>query len=250
MGKIHSIETFGTVDGPGVRFVVFFQGCGLKCQYCHNPDTWEMNIGTEYTVDELLAEYDKYRSYITGGLTVTGGEALLQMNFVTELFHEAKKRGIHTCLDTSGATFRRHLVSNVTKMTKLMNDTDLVMLDLKHIDDPEHIKLTGITNKHILDFAIWLSDIGTPVWIRHVLIPTITLDENYLRRLGEFIGRLHNVEKIELLPYHVMGVSKWEELGWTYPLTGIEPPTDEQYAVSKQHLIQGIQRSRVTQNKK
>lgn len=247
-GLIHSFETFGTVDGPGIRFVIFVQGCLLKCQYCHNPDTWEQGIGKEYTVEAVLTEFEKYRSYMTGGITVTGGEALLQIEFVKELFKEAKKRNINTCLDTSGATFRKGFATNVARMKELMEYTDLVLLDLKHIDNEEHIKLTSITNKNILDFARWLSDIGKPVWIRHVLIPTKTMSDKYLYDLGTFIGQLKNVEKVELLPYHVMGLAKWEQLGWEYPLAGIEPPTDEEYKHAKQVLVTGIQNGRKINN--
>ena len=240
-GNVHSIESFGTVDGPGIRFVVFLQGCLLRCSYCHNPDTWNTEGGKEYTVTELLDEYEKYSAYLKdGGLTVSGGEALIQMNFVTALFVEAKKRGIHTCLDTSGATFRKGLRANVERMSRLIDHTDLVMLDLKHIDDEEHVKLTSVSNRNILDFARWLSDRGQRVWVRHVVIPTLTLNEKYLYDLGRFVGSLNYVEKVELLPYHVMGVSKWEELGWKYPLEGIEPPTKEEYQVAKTAFINGI----------
>ena len=243
-GNIHSIETFGTVDGPGIRFVVFVQGCLLKCEFCHNPDTWEIGVGTDRTVAEVLDEYEKYRSYLTGGLTVTGGEALLQFEFVKELFKEAKNRNIHTCLDTSGALFRLNFKTNVERMEELMKYTDLILLDLKHIDDEEHIKLTSITNKNILDFALWLSDHGVRVWIRHVLIPTRTMNDQYLYDLGKFIGQLKNVEKVELLPYHVMGVAKWEQLGWDYPLAGVEPPTPDEYNHSKEVLVSGIRQGR------
>lgn len=246
-GNVHSIETFGTVDGPGIRFVVFLQGCLLKCQYCHNPDTWDMKGGQEYTVDELLDEYDKYRAFLKGGgITVTGGEALVQMNFMIELFKEAKRRKIHTCLDTSGSTFRKGVPANVRKMAELMEYTDLVLLDLKHINNEEHIKLTSIGNKNILDFATWLSETGTPVWIRHVVIPSLTLNDRYLYQLGKFIGTLTNIDKIELLPYHVMGVNKWETLGWKYPLEGIEPPTPEEFKRAQQVVIKGIQDQRKT----
>lgn len=239
-GNIHSIETFGTVDGPGVRFVVFVQGCPLRCQYCHNPDTWEFGIGKDWTVTELLNEYEKYRQYLTGGLTVTGGEALLQDRFIAALFKEAKKRGIHTCLDTSGSTFRRRLNASVMRMREVMEYTDLVLLDLKHIDSAEHEKLTGMKNENILDFARWLNEIGKAVWIRHVVIPTITLNDKYLYQLGRFIGALDNVEKLELLPYHVMGVNKWDALGWKYPLEGIEPPTPEAFERAQLIVQKGI----------
>ena len=247
IGKIHSFETFGTVDGPGIRFVIFTQGCILKCQYCHNPDTWEIGAGKEYTAELVLAEVEKYRSYITGGITVTGGEALLQLPFILDLFKKAKARGIHTCLDTSGATFRKNFSTSVKRFTELMEYTDLVLLDLKHINDAEHIKLTSITNKNILDFAQWLSDIHKPVWIRHVVIPTITLNKEYIYQLGEFIGTLENVERVELLPYHVMGVNKWEELGWKYPLEGIEAPTAKEFKEAQSWVVAGI---RASKNKK
>ena len=216
MGKIHSLETFGTVDGPGVRFVVFFQGCPMRCQYCHNPDTWEMEDGKEMTADEIISRFERNRSfYQTGGITATGGEPMLQLDFLTELFVKAKEHGIHTCLDTSGIMFPG---KTSEKIEKLMAVTDLVMLDIKHINDTGHRKLTGQPNTNILAFARYLDFIGKPVWIRHVVVPGITFDKKELTELGKFLKTLHNVEKLEVLPYHSMGKVKYDNLGMDYVL--------------------------------
>lgn len=213
MGKVHSIESFGTVDGPGVRFVVFFQGCPMRCLYCHNPDTWHMEDGQEMTADEILTQMTRNLAfYRTGGITATGGEPLLQIDFLTELFTKAKEKGIHTCLDTSGIMFP------MQKIEQLMAVTDLVMLDIKHIDPDAHKKLTGKDNSGILDFARYLDDIGKPVWIRHVVVPGITYNREELTGLGEFLKTLSNVEKLEVLPYHSMGKVKYENLGLDYGL--------------------------------
>ena len=184
MGRIHSIETFGAVDGPGIRFVVFFQGCPMRCQYCHNPDSWEIGGGTEKSVDELVTEIKKYRHYFceTGGVTVSGGEPLVQIDFLIELFEELKKEGIHTCVDTSGVTFNTTM-QTLKKFDKLMEFTDLVLLDIKHIDRDKHKDLTGHYNDNILKFAKYLDSKSVPVWIRHVLVPGITADEKYLKEL-------------------------------------------------------------------
>ena len=194
-GHIHSTESFGTVDGPGIRFVIFFQGCPMRCQYCHNPDTWTIDNGnTENlrSVESLLKEYDGIKEFLhDGGITATGGEPLVQMEFLTELFETAKKKGIHTCLDTSGILFRQE---RREEFDRLMAVTDLVMLDIKHIDDTEHQKLTKQSNKHILEFAEYLNEKGVPVWIRHVVVPTITLNDTYLKQLGHFIGGLDNLK--------------------------------------------------------
>ena len=192
-GHIHSTESFGTVDGPGIRFVVFFQGCPMRCLYCHNPDTWTVGGGDQNlrSVESLLKEYDGIKEFLhDGGITATGGEPLLQMPFLTELFEAAKKKGIHTCLDSCGITFRQE---RRAEFDRLMAATDLVMLDIKHIDDAEHQKLTGQSNKHILEFAEYLKEKNVPVWIRHVVVPTITLNDEYLYRLGYFIGGLDNL---------------------------------------------------------
>lgn len=222
-GHVHSLETFGTVDGPGIRFVLFMQGCLLKCQYCHNPDTWGLNEGQEMTVEEVLAEIEPYLPYYRssgGGLTVSGGEPTLQFPFVTQVFQEAKRRwNLHTTLDSNG-------YNEPDKIRELLENTDLVLLDLKHINDEKHIKLTGKSNERTLKMARWLSDNGRKMWIRHVYVPGIHEEEEDLLNLGRFIGTLNGVEKFEILPYHQMGVYKWEALGKTYPLEGVPSPTE------------------------
>ena len=233
-GFIHSTESFGTVDGPGIRFVIFFQGCPMRCLYCHNPDTWKIGTGTKRTVESLLEEYDSVKEFMkNGGITCTGGEPLVQIDFVTELFEKAKEKGIHTCLDSSGITFTP---DSTEKFERLCKYTDLVMLDIKHIDDEEHKKLTGQTNKNILDMAQYLSKNGKKMWIRHVLVPGITTDERYLKQLREFIDTLKTVDRVEVLPYHTLGVFKWKELGIPYQLEGVEPPTEEQIECAKRIL--------------
>ena len=227
-GYIHSLESFGSVDGPGVRYVIFTSGCAMRCQFCHNPDTWNMQSGTPYTADELIEKALKYRTYwgSMGGITVSGGEPLLQIDFLTELFQKAKEQGIHTTLDTSGNPFTRG-EPFFDKFCKLMEVTDLVMLDIKQIDEEQHKILTGYTNQNILDMARFLSDIKKPVWIRHVLVPERSDRDDYLERLQEFILTLKNVERVEVLPYHTLGVFKWKELGFEYQLEGINPPTKD-----------------------
>ena len=227
-GYVHSLESFGSVDGPGVRYVIFLSGCAMRCQFCHNPDTWQMKTGTEYTADELLEKACRYRSYwgSKGGITVSGGEPLLQIDFLLELFQKAKERGINTTLDTCGNPFTRE-EPFFSKFQELMKVTDLVMLDIKHIDDEQHKILTGQTNKNILDMAEYLSETGKPVWIRHVLVPERSDKDEYLHRLHDFIETLDNVEKVEVLPYHTLGVYKWKELGIPYQLEGIDPPSQE-----------------------
>lgn len=223
MGYIHSIETFGTVDGPGVRFVIFFQGCPMRCQYCHNPDTWNMADGKEKSVDEILAMFERNRTfYCTGGITATGGEPMAQMDFLLELFTKAKEKEIHTCLDTSGIMFTEDRSSEAfAKIEKLMAVTDLVMLDIKHVDEEGHQKLTGQSNQKILSFARYLDEIKKSVWIRHVVVPGITCDEGSLAKVGEFLKTLSNVEKLEVLPYHTLGENKYENMGMEYPLKGV-----------------------------
>ena len=236
-GHIHSIETFGTVDGPGVRYVIFVQGCPMRCQYCHNPDTWEINAGTLRSTDELLEDFEKYRPYLTnGGLTVTGGEPLLQMDFMIELFKKAKQKSVHTCIDTSGVVFNRDSEKFMEKMNELLKYTDLIMLDIKHIDDDQHKILTGHSNKNILDFARYLNEINFPVWIRHVTGPGITFKTEDLERLGHFLGELDNVQALDVLPYHTMGVPKYEALGMDYPLKGV-PALEKADAVKARDII-------------
>lgn len=222
LGRIHSIETMGTVDGPGVRLVIFFQGCPLRCRYCHNPDTWDPSEGTQMSVDEILEHYEKNKSfYKTGGITITGGEPLLQTDFLIELFKKAKEENIHTCIDTSGITYNEENTSYMKKLKELMKYTDLIMLDIKHIDSLKHEQLTGHRNEGIIGFAKYLRDINKPVWIRHVVVPGITDDENDLRNLGRFIGSLSNVKSVDVLSYHTMGVHKYESLGIEYTLKGV-----------------------------
>lgn len=241
-GNIHSIETFGTVDGPGIRYVIFTQGCLLRCQFCHNADTWEIGTGKTMSVAEIMEDIQSYLPFIEasgGGITVSGGEPLLQLPFLLELFRECKKAGIHTAIDSSGGCYSTApLFQNQLK--EVLPYTDLVLLDLKHIDRRKHIKLTGMANDHILDFARLLSDLKVPVWIRHVLVPTVTDDPKDLNELGDFIGTLQNVKKVEVLPYHKLGVYKWEALGLQYPLQGIEPPTDEETKIAHQLLTKEV----------
>ena len=263
LGYIHSTESFGAVDGPGIRFVVFLQGCKMRCKYCHNPETW--NLVTDYsrlyaddvsdderealekkieentkllkdkgvkiearTPEDLLKQALRYKRYWgkEGGITVSGGEPLLQLDFMTELFRLAKENGVGTVLDTAGQPFTR-TEPFFSKLSSLMENTDLVMLDLKHIDPEKHRALTGHTNENILDFARYLNEIGKPMWIRHVLVPERSDYDEYLIRLDEFLHSLHNVQRVEVLPYHTLGVFKWETLGIPYKLEGINPPTKE-----------------------
>ncbi|NUK30025.1 pyruvate formate lyase-activating protein [Parageobacillus sp. VR-IP] len=241
-GFIHSIETCGTVDGPGLRYVLFTQGCVLRCQYCHNADTWEIGKGKEMTVEEIIEDVKTYLPFINasgGGITVSGGEPLLQIDFLTELFKACKQLGIHTAIDSSGGCYTTE-ASFQQKLNELLSYTDLILLDLKHIDEKKHRKLTGKTNKHILQFARFLSEKNVPVWIRHVLVPTITDDPNDLRRLAAFIRTLNNVKKIEILPYHKLGVYKWKALGLKYPLEEIEPPSEESVQMA-QRILNGME---------
>lgn len=227
-GYVHSIETFGLVDGPGVRFIAFLSGCAMRCNFCHNPDTWDMTVGTVYTADALIKKALRYKNYwgAEGGITVSGGEPLLQIDFLTEFFKLAKQSGIHTVIDTAGQPFTRDN-EFFNKFNELMNYTDLLLLDIKHIDNDEHIKITERPNKNILDMARYLSDINKPVWIRHVLVPGFSDNDNYLNKLNDFIGTLKNVKKVEVLPYHTLGISKYEKLGIDYKLKDIESPSEE-----------------------
>lgn len=228
IGYIHSTESFGSVDGPGIRFLIFLQGCLMRCRYCHNPDTWSRKGGTPTTADALLDQAERYRAYwgAEGGITVSGGEALLQIDFLVELFAKAHARGIHTCLDTSAQPFTRE-EPFFAKFQQLIRHTDLVLLDIKHIDDVAHRRLTGHSNRPVLDCATYLSDEGVPVWIRHVLVPTVTDDDEALRRLRQFLDTLSNVKRVEVLPYHMLGTFKWQQLGIPYTLEGVHPPTEE-----------------------
>lgn len=215
--KVHSIESFSTVDGPGIRFVLFLQGCHLQCKYCHNRDTWDVNGGEFKSLDDIFDKIIRYKNYIypNGGVTMTGGEPLLQSKFIFELFKKLKKEGIHTCIDTSGSLPLTDNIKNVLSVT------DLVLLDIKHIDDAKCKELVGVSNKLELNFAKYLSDNNIPIWIRQVLVPGYTDDENDLLKLRDFLNTLKTVEKVEILPYHNMGEFKWKKLGFSYPLEGV-----------------------------
>ena len=272
LGAVHSTESFGAVDGPGVRFLIFFQGCPMRCQFCHNPDTWQLpndpqnpitshDTGTDnlspqipkyandgkcssytfYTPQELYSLAKRYRSYWKngGGITVSGGEPLLQIDFLTEFFRLAKSEQVHTALDTSGHPFTRQQPF-WGKFEQLMKYTDLILLDLKHIDPKCHQKLTGHSNENILDLAQHLSEIGKPIWIRHVLVPGINDSLEYLSRLDHFVSSLKNVERLEVLPYHTLGLFKWDKLGLGYSLSGVHPPTEEE--VLRAEEILGVRR--------
>lgn len=229
--KIHSTESFGTLDGPGIRFVLFLQGCSLKCKYCHNRDTWDINGGEYKSLDEIFEKILHYKNYIkNGGVTCTGGEPLLQYEFLIELFKKLKNEGIHTCIDTSG------MVAITDKMKELIDLTDLFLLDIKHINPVKCKNLVGFSNEKELAFARYLSDNGKSMWIRQVLIPEYTDDENDLIQLRKFINSLKTVEKVELLPYHTMGKYKWRDLNLKYELEGIREATDEDIKRAKRIL--------------
>ena len=272
LGYVHSTESFGAVDGPGIRVVVFLQGCKMRCKYCHNPETW--NLVTDYsrlysddvsdeekaelskkieentkllkdkgvkvearTPEDLLKQALRYKPYWKngGGITVSGGEALLQMDFLIEFFKLAKAQGIHTTIDTAGNPFTRE-EPFFSKFNELMALTDLFLLDIKQINDDKHRELTGFSNSNILDLAKYLSDNGKHMWIRHVLVPTVTTDEDDLKKTKKFIDTLKTVDKVEVLPYHKLGITEWERLGIPYKLEGIDPPTDEQQKLAKSIL--------------
>ena len=233
LGNIHSIESCGTVDGPGIRFVVFTQGCPMRCQYCHNPDTWEFKDNNKVSTDEILAQYDGVKEFCAGGITVTGGEPMCQMDFVTELFKKAQAKGINTALDTSGVMFKP---DNKETVDELLKYTSVVLLDIKHIDDEEHKKLTGHSNKNIIAFAKYLSEIKKPMWVRHVVVPGITFKEEYLTRLGEFLGTLQNIAALDVLPYHDLAIPKYENLKIDYPLKGV-PPLSHEEALQARNII-------------
>lgn len=244
-GYIHSTESFGTVDGPGVRYVVFTQGCPMRCKYCHNPDTWEVGKGTKMSAEQIIAEYNKNSEfYSKGGLTVTGGEPLLQIDFMLDLFRLAKKNNIHTCIDTSGITYNPDNTEYIKKLDELMKYTDLIMLDIKHIDPEHHRELTKQDNKGILAFAKYISDKKIPLWIRHVVVPGITDDPKYLHELGLFLGTLTGIKALDVLPYHTMGVMKYKELGIPYTLEGVEALSKSDAAKAKDIILEGMRESR------
>ena len=232
-GFIHSTDSFGSVDGPGVRFVIFLQGCNMRCRYCHNPDTWMFPNDEDcdvkkITPSELIKQALRYKNYWgrDGGITVSGGEPLLQIDFLNELFGIAKENGISAVLDTAGQPFTRE-EPFFSKFKELMKNTDLVMLDIKHIEPEKHKALTGHSNENILDMAEYLNEIKKPVWIRHVLVPGLTDETESLTGIRYFLDTLSNVEKVEVLPYHTLGIYKWEALGIEYSLKDTDPPSKE-----------------------
>lgn len=234
IGRIHSFESCGTVDGPGIRFILFMQGCLMRCKYCHNRDTWDLHGGKDITVEELMKEVVTYRHFMNasgGGVTASGGEAILQAEFVRDWFRACKEQGINTCLDTNG--FVRHYDHVIDE---LLDVTDLVLLDLKQLDDTIHQNLIGVPNKRTLEFAKYLEKRNQKTWIRYVVVPGYTDDEHSVQLLGEFIKDMKNIEKVELLPYHQLGKHKWETLGLKYELEDVKPPTKESLEKIKAHL--------------
>lgn len=229
-GRIHSFESFALVDGPGVRCSVFLHGCTLRCKFCHNPDTWHpCDTLILMTPEELHKKLMRYRPYwkSNGGVTFSGGEPLLQMDFVTEVCRLLKKDNIHTCIDTAGQPFRPDDEEWLKRFDALLDVTDLFIVDMKTFSDRAHRDLTGHGNANILAMLQYLSDKRKRMWIRHVLVPGITDDETELLQMREFIATLHRVRRVEILPYHTLGVAKWEKLGLQYPLKGVPTPTEE-----------------------
>lgn len=239
IGRIHSFESFGTVDGPGIRFVIFMQGCPLRCAYCHNPDTWDIRAGKNYEVDEVVEMVLKYKHYFkeNGGVTVSGGEPLLQIDFIISLFLKLKKNRIHTAIDTSGIIFDTSNDDLMKKMDYLIELTDLFLLDIKHIDSKEHKKLTSHDNKNILEFAKYLSNHNKDMWIRHVIVPGINIEEKYLVATRQFIDTLSSVKKVEILPYHRLGIKKYQSLGLEYSLMNTKEPTNSEISLAKKILV-------------
>lgn len=241
LGRINKLETFGSVDGPGVRFVVFVQGCPMRCQFCHNPETWDFKgdkAGAyDISAQDLLKKALRYQSYWgkDGGITVSGGEPLAQLDFMIEFFEAAKAAGVHTCIDTSGVNFVRN-EPYFGKFKRLMDATDLLLVDIKNIDPTEHKKLTGHDNKNILDMFRYLDEIQKPIWIRHVLVPGMSDNDELLIKTREFINTLHNVQKVEVLPYHALALAKYQDLGIDYALKDVKSPSPERIANAKKIL--------------
>ena len=241
LGRINKLETFGSVDGPGVRFVVFTQGCPMRCLFCHNPETWDFKGENEGAFDispeDLLKRALRYQSYWgrDGGITVSGGEPLMQMDFLIEFFELAKAAGVNTCIDTSGVNFVRS-EPYFGKFKRLMASTDLLLVDLKIIDPAEHKKLTGHGIEHNLDMFRYLDEIQKPIWIRHVLVPGISDNDEYLHRAREFIDTLHNVQKVEVLPYHSLATAKYKQMGIDYALKEVKSPEPERVANARKIL--------------
>lgn len=265
-GWVHSVESFGTVDGPGVRMVVFLQGCPMRCAYCHNPDTWQEKRGTLTDAEALIAKFLRNRSYYkNGGITVSGGEPLCQKEFVTELFRQAKKEGISTCLDTSGVMFpyrksetgwipaqngiheeiRNYgTESSLKDYEEMLAVTDLVLLDIKHTEEEAHRKLTGHSKEATFAFLQYLEERKVPVWIRRVAVPGYTDEAAELFRLGEYVGGFSNVKAVEVLPYHTMGVGKYREMGIPYRLEGVPQMDAEAAKKCREIILQGIRNRR------
>jgi pyruvate formate lyase activating enzyme len=240
-GRIHSLETFGLVDGPGVRFVVFMQGCKMRCKFCHNPETWSFTEGESWEASDLFKRAYRYNTYwgkdgAKGGITVSGGEPLMQIDFVTEFFRLAKEKGVHTAVDTAGQPYSESEEWQ-KKFDELMKYTDLFLLDLKEMDNVKHKELVGFENDNILKMAQKLSDNGKAMWIRHVLVPGVTDDPDGLREMRRFIDSLKTVERVEVLPYHTLGLFKWEKLNIPYPLDGVPTPTEEQIKQAEEILV-------------
>ncbi len=238
MGQIHSLESFGTVDGPGIRYVVFFQGCPMRCLYCHNPDSQKVGAGKEMSADEILKNADSVREFLrNGGITATGGEPLMQPEFLLELFKKAKTvYNFHTCLDTSGICYSE----NNSIFAEILKYTDLVMLDIKHIEPDAHLELTSQRLDRVLEFARFTSESGVPIWIRHVLVPGITQDNEQLYKLGRFIGTLKTLKAVDVLPYHDMGKAKYTALGIPYPLPDTPIPSKEDVISAREVILSGI----------
>ncbi|MCL2017058.1 MAG: pyruvate formate-lyase-activating protein [Defluviitaleaceae bacterium] len=231
-GFVHSVETAGMVDGPGVRYVVFLSGCSLRCKYCHNPDTWKVNSGTKMTIGELIKDIKKYRSYMTfsgGGVTITGGEPFVQSDFLVELLTACKANGFHTTLDTSGYT-------DIATAEQALKQTDLLLLDIKSFNAETYKQLTGVELAKTLDVLKLSEQLKIPVWVRFVLVPSHTDNLDDMRNMANFLQKLNNIQKIDVLPFHKMGEYKWQEIGKPYELANIQPPTAELLAVAKQIL--------------
>ena len=237
-GRVSSVQSMGAVDGPGLRYVVFLQGCPLRCAYCHNPETWDLTGGTPYTAEDLCKTILRYRPYFgeNGGVTVSGGEPLLQLDFVSEVFRLARAKKVQTALDTSAQPFAPDNAEWMARFDRLLENTDLVILDLKEIDDEKHKKLTGHSNKNILAMAQYVAARGVDLWVRHVLVPGLTDDADGLRQLDAFIKTLPTVRRVEILPYHTLGLFKWQNLGIPYPLDGVRVPTAEEVETAEQLL--------------
>ena len=221
VGYIHSIETGGMLDGPGLRYVIFFQGCPLRCKYCHNPDTWQMNLGTEYTVEKMVQDILRYKNFIkSGGVTMSGGEPLLQADFVAEVLKQCKKNGIHTAIDTSGAI-------PLKTCKQAVDLADLILLDIKAIESLKCKKLTGMGNENALILLDYLEETKKEVWIRHVVIPGITEDYNEIQSMAKYLSKYSVIKRVEILPFHKMGEYKWENSPVKYELKDTPVPTKE-----------------------